>query len=407
VSTKSRILIFSSAHLCRNPRVLKEATTLGKAGYDVTVASLSIRPEFEEQDQKLMQGLPFRRVTVDHTGSSGASRRSSWFQRAATKFARQLSSSGTGESGQALGPANALYGLAKRTPADLIIAHTEIPLWAASRLMEQGQRVAVDFEDWYSEDLLPEDREGRPLEMLREAEEFALRNAVYTSAPSEAMAEALARNYGGRKPIVIRNSLPLQPSFRSSRNRYDPVRMVGCSPTIGPGRGLEPFLEIWAKIPSNSEVHLIGDPRPDFREQLVPSLHPSCHKRLHWHAPVPPRDLPGRLAEFDVGLALELDDPLSRNLTITNKLLQYLNAGLAVMATDTTGQWEVWRDAPDIGLLLNLRQAGRTASEIESLLRDPDRLQDMQRAARRAAQDIFCWEKEASKLLDAVRTALA
>lgn len=36
-----KILILTSAHLCRNPRVVKEATTLGAAGYDVTVMSVS------------------------------------------------------------------------------------------------------------------------------------------------------------------------------------------------------------------------------------------------------------------------------------------------------------------------------------------------------------------------------
>ena len=42
-----KILILTSAHLCRNPRVVKEATTLGAAGYDVTVMSISVQPRFE------------------------------------------------------------------------------------------------------------------------------------------------------------------------------------------------------------------------------------------------------------------------------------------------------------------------------------------------------------------------
>ena len=36
----ARILIISAGHLCRNPRVVKEADALGRAGHDVTVLTV-------------------------------------------------------------------------------------------------------------------------------------------------------------------------------------------------------------------------------------------------------------------------------------------------------------------------------------------------------------------------------
>ncbi|PON16127.1 hypothetical protein C2W62_20105, partial [Candidatus Entotheonella serta] len=58
------------------------------------------------------------------------------------------------------------------------------------------------------------------------------------------------------------------------------------------------------------------------------------------HTTLPNRELLSRIAEHDIGLALEQCDCPSRDLTITNKLFQYLLGGLALIATQTQGQAE-------------------------------------------------------------------
>ena len=61
---------------------------------------------------------------------------------------------------------------------------------------------------------------------------------------------------------------------------------------------------------------------------------------------VPNGELLSRISEHDIGLATEI--PLIRNkdLTVSNKILHYLVAGLAVIATNTAGQREVAAQAP-------------------------------------------------------------
>ena len=186
-----KILILTSAHLCRNPRVVKEATTLGRAGYDVTVLSVSSHTRFEQIDLELMKGLPFQRVTLDYTGSTRWSRLTDFAQRGMTWGARLLYRILRIESAQMLGPASALLRRARAFPADLTIVHTEIPIWAAQQLIRDGRRVAVDVEDWYSEDLLFADRRGRPIRLLRQAEAFVLNHATFAFATSRSMADAL------------------------------------------------------------------------------------------------------------------------------------------------------------------------------------------------------------------------
>lgn len=403
----AKILILTSAHLCRNPRVVKEATTLGAAGYDVTVMSVSVQSRFEKMDQELMRGLPFKRITIDYAANTAPARVADFLQRAGTWAARRICSELEIETAQTLGPASALLRFARQFPADLTIVHTEIPIWAAQHLIGDGRRVAVDVEDWYSEDLLYADRQSRPIKLLRHAEEFALRHAAYTSATAQSMADALTESYHCKPPIVIRNTFPLQ-----SRSRVDTPATTSApsfiwfSQTIGPGRGLELFFAAWVRTTQPSKVYLLGDERAGYRQKLLARL--PAHRRddLHFIPLVTPEQLPFKLAEFDIGLALEPHWPLNRNITITNKILQYLNAGLAIVATDTAGQIEVMKAAPDCGLLITAHETTEYAAKLDSLISDHASLRRMQLAARDAAQRDFCWERETPRLLAAVGRAL-
>lgn len=402
------ILILTSAHLCRNPRVVKEATTLGAAGYDVTVMSVSSHARFERMDRELMRGLPFKRVVLDYTADTLRARLADFCQRGATWLARRACSELEIETAQTLGPAGALLRLARSFPADLTIVHTEIPIWAAPHLIRDGRRVAVDVEDWYSEDLLYADRRSRPIRLLRNAEQAALRQAVYSSATSQSMADALASAYQCPPPIVLRNSFPLQAVSRVDRPAANDVPgFIWFSQTIGPGRGLEQFFAAWARTTAPSTVHLLGDERPGYREKLLARLPAGRRGDLHFIPLVPPEQLPGKLAEFDIGLALEPRWPLNRNITISNKILQYMNAGLAVIATDTAGQKEVMAAAPASGLVITAHETGEYAAKLDTLIGDRARLRATQVASRAAAEQQFCWEREAPHLLAAVARALA
>lgn len=404
----AKILILTSAHLCRNPRVVKEATTLGAAGYDVTVMSVSTQIRFERMDLEMMHGLSFKRVTIDYVASTAGARLADFFQRGATWAARQLCTRFGMETAQALGPASALLRFARAFPADLTIVHTEIPLWAAPHLIRDGRRVAVDVEDWYSEDLLAADRRSRPLRLLRRAEEFALRHAAYASATAQSMADALTAAYRCPPPVVIRNTFPLQARSRANAPAAAGApRFIWFSQTVGPGRGLESFLEAWARTTQPSQVHLLGEVQPGFRQLLLARLPPARQGDLHFIPPVPPEQLPLKLSEFDLGLALESRTPPSRDVTITNKLFQYLNAGLAVVATDTAGQREVMQAVPECGLLITADEPGAYAARLDALLGDRARLHAAQFAARAAAERKFCWEHDAPQLLSAVARALA
>ena len=266
--------------------------------------------------------------------------------------------------------------------------------------------MAADFEDWHSEDLLPDAQVGRPLRLLRRVERDLMQRATYTSTTSHALAAALQRALGGATPVVLTNSFPLQPDPARSPHAGPPA-FFWFSQTIGPGRGLEPFLAAWRQTRPTSRVCLLGDVSDAFREELLRSLPAERRASLEFLPITSPEALPSLIARHDIGLALEASTPASRNLTITNKILQYLNAGLPVVASDTAGQREVLGRAPDAGLLVTLADTATLTQKLDAVIADPARLAAMSAAARRAAENIYCWEKEEPRLLAAVQGALA
>lgn len=403
--TSGSILIVSGAALSRNPRVLKEATTLAEAGHDVTVLTLRNHAAAEIFDREIMATARFKRIVVDVTPAPGASPGRVFLRRLKAATARRAARHFGVESIETIGPAGELLALAHRQPADLVIGHTEVGLWVAAQLLTEGRKVAADIEDWHSEDLPPEDRVGRPVRLLRETERALLHGAAYTTTVCHVLAHALHSTLGGRRPAVIGNTFPLQPAPHGGAPGEPPV-FFWFSQTLGPGRGLEDFLAAWSQTKQSSRVVLLGEDRHGYRDTLRALVPAARQASLEFGELVPPGALPGLIARHDIGLALETTTSRNRDFAVTNKILQYLNAGLAVVATPTTGQREVLAHGTEAGVFLGTDTAAN-AQLLDELLRDRTRLQARQQAARRLAETRYCWAHDQKVLLELVNQALS
>ncbi len=394
MSRQARILILTNGHLARNPRVLKEASCLGAAGHAVTVLGVrNHRPSVPLDAGLTARAACFQLEQIQMLDGPRA-----WLRRARVRLARELAGRGGRPSIHALGPASALLRAARAHPADLIIAHNEIAHWCGLRLLDAGRVVAADIEDWHSEDLLPADRAGRPLELLRKIEEGLLHRAAGVTTTSEALSSALHARYGGRRPEVLTNSFAL-PAPRSPDSATDgePPAFFWFSQTTGPGRGLEEFLAAWSLCKRPSRLVLLGEVREAYAEHLRSLAAPERRHFIRFLPLVAPDELPSLIARHDIGLALEKAEIPNRDLTITNKILQYLGSSLAVVATPTAGQREVLAGDPDAGLLESFSSPTEAARALDSLIADPAALARRRAAARRLAEERYCWEREAPR----------
>src|SRR5438128_9522478 len=117
------ICLLTGNHLCHNPRVLKEADALARAGYEVTVLGGWTSAELKSSDQALLRGARFSYLAAadfTHPDFGRASQRLR--TRAAQLVARSLSIESRHQLGWLAGP---LAAAAQRMKADLYIAHSE------------------------------------------------------------------------------------------------------------------------------------------------------------------------------------------------------------------------------------------------------------------------------------------
>ncbi len=409
----ARVLILIGAHLCTAPRPQKEAETLAKAGHDVSVRGFWFDPLHAERDLALAQGRRWQfRPLIDFRPVSLAGRGRSFAVRAFHRMARELQMRFGTFSPAVLGyGVGAMFKTALAENADLSIVHSEAGLWVGGRLLDKGLRVGVDFEDWFSEDLLPEARKARPVALIKSFEQRLMRECSYRLTTSNVLASALSETYDAPTPAVVYNTFPfaerenIDGQIRDRRNPTIPS-LHWFSQTIGPGRGLEMLFGSLRYVTYPVEIHVRGNHSEETRRWINTLLPQGWADRVFIHKTVGNTELISRIHEHDIGLALEMPYCLSRQLTITNKLFQYLQAGLAIIATNTPGQREVLERCPDAGMLVSGDDPRAIADAIESLAKDKERLAMAKSASLIAAKAMFCWEVEEENLLRESEKAL-
>ncbi len=406
-----RILILSGIQLSTNPRVVKEADALSAAGYSVEVLGAVLDPRKAAHDSEILKGRIWTYTPVIDAASSRFGDRVAWQQarlRSATwRKAARFGAKNVAQTGYAA-PEMLSYALAH--PARLTILHNPQSLWVGTKLMAKNRAVAADIEDWYSEDLLPEDRKSMPVASLREWEKSVLRGAAYSTTTSRSLSAALADSYGCAPPAVVYNAFSRDDSASLSSTKHvragKGLSLCWFSQVIGPGRGLETLIDALPHVRAPIELSLRGSWSPAYRHSILSRAPEEWRDRITFHTQVPSGELMSRIAEHDIGYAGEVPFCRSRDLTITNKILQYLLAGLAVVASDTSGQREVAEVAGKGVSLFPSGDHAKLAENLNALAESPELLSHARRAALAAASSQFSWEASKPVLLDCVASAL-
>jgi glycosyltransferase involved in cell wall biosynthesis len=408
---KKVVVIVSGLELISNPRVFKEAKCLSENGFDVTVLMSIHDAESLSLSKELLQGTLFdHRVVFDGASRDALEQIKVFSYRIIGKLARTLHSIFGWESPLQLGnQVIPLLFAARSKAADLYIVHAEQALFVGCELLKDGKKVAIDVEDWYSEDGLPEDRAHRPLALIRRYERTLLQSCCYASTTSEALSKSLASHYQCTPPKVIFNTFAfaereLIDGQRKDRQDSKLPSVTWFSQTVGPGRGLELLVAAINLIEFELELHIRGTPRPGFQEYLLAKVDERKKSGVFFHAQVPQKELLSRIAEHDVGFAGELNDCMNKNLTIANKAFEYMRAGLAVIASDTSGHRELAENAEGF-LLYQQNDAAGLARVITEFMLSPEMLANAREENVTQAESRYSWEVDCVKLLRLVKAA--
>lgn len=400
------VQIVSASHVSMNPRIWREADALCAAGFHVVVTCGWFSERHAEMDRRLARESRWDlNVAFDLRGTSLRDRvRGGWLrvQRAAAgRVERVVPSMRRHALGYGVGR---LFKAAAAVGATLTIGHGEVAYDTLHRLARRGGLVGVDFDDWVSENQDPATNPRR-IAYLREMERAAAGMASTVTTASHALAAALRESVQPRSAIeTVYNSVP--------RIRYDDIhraegglKLVWMSQTIGPTRGLELLFEALRRV-TGFKVTLIGDLPERYRPWFDEQTRTCDRDRLAVVPPVYPGDLTRALAEHDVGCALEVPYCRNKDLTVSNKILHYLQCGLHVVASSTAGHREVLNQLPYGGEMFTPSDPSSFIEAVRTCIDNRDRNRSQRLSLARAANDRFEYRLQGEKVVNAVRAAI-
>lgn len=403
-----RICLVGAANPSNNPRLLREADLLSQ-NHEVRVVCAGSSRAAGEADARL---LGSRSWSLQRTDSARADWAGSefahpkWFRSILIRGRRRLAEElfpyiGTSTLAEysVCAGFQELRRFAMAQPADWFIAHTQPALPAAAAAAKRwNAKLGFDCEDLLAE------MGDRSEEAIRCIERKHLRACDYVSATSQQMADHLVETNGIREPVVLYNVFPLsladglvEPALRPVHPR---LRLHWIGQTIGPDRGLQEVFAACSGFGEQVEIHLRGAISDAHKEILLMEANRcGINSSVYFHSRVDHPEIIRKIAEYDVGLALERPPHQNYALTVTNKVFTYMLAGLAILATDTPGQREVMEQIPGAGILYPAEDAASLRTILGTWIRDPVNLRNAQQAAWDAARSRFCWDVEQRKFL--------
>jgi glycosyltransferase involved in cell wall biosynthesis len=215
------------------------------------------------------------------------------------------------------------------------------------------------------------------------------------------MSEALFNTYRmWKRPCVLYNGFSVNESSIYHYKKRMPNSLIWFSQVIGEGRGLETLLEALCLIEQPLIFNLIGKLDIDFEKVIRGKLINTKHQVV-FHGVVKHKEIVPLISKYMIGLSLESNETLSRDTTVTNKILQYLQAGNKIIATKTQGQTELSNQMPGFIYLVNMNDPKEWAkaiidllnSEINSSITQVEKFNEM-----------FSWESQEKKLLSLVNS---
>lgn len=371
-----KVCILSSVHSAFDVRVFhKEARTLARAGYDVTLIAQHDQDEIVNGVKII--GLPRPRNRLH---------RITWLTLK-------------------------VFWLALKQRADVYHFHPPelLPIGILLKLCTRKKVIYDVHEDWPNE---IRTREWIP-PVLRRIAARAFGSFERTCArfiDGIILAGDAVRNLSLAKATVIHNYPPLEyfknldKGIEKKRVERDNYILIFAGGLVGI-RGIYEMIEAieFASKHYRVKLRLLGKFVDTTTEARTRALQGFSQAELI--GLVPYGDIPKYLSAADVGLILF--HPLPNHVeSRPNKLFEYMAAGLPVIASNFP-LWKEIVEGNQCGLTVDPLNPREIAQTIEYLLNHPEERQRMGENGRKAVLEKYNWEREAEKLLALYQTLVA
>jgi glycosyltransferase involved in cell wall biosynthesis len=364
------VYVLARKRLLQNSRVFKQARSLARAGYRVTVVGLGVPGQAPSEQT---EGFTIRRAP-------SAARRwpfpLSWlrFYIAAWRMLSQL------------------------PPAPAVIHCNDLDTLPIGVLLGRRWRAPIVYD---AQDLYP-DQDHIPrwlAPLLRAAERVLVRRVQRITVVNDEIGDVMRRRYQARIDAVILNCAPLNEnttalSLRDQLGIPQGETVVVYSGALAPHRGLEHSVLALKELDRTSLV-LLGE--GELQEKLERlAAHEGLGGRVVFAKFVPYAQVPAFIRSADIGIVPYEHYGLNHYLCSPSKLFHYIAAGLPIACSDFPFLSRVVI-GEGIGATFDPSDPHSIAQAIRCLTAGETR--DRANASLRSLGDRYSWEHEEQKLL--------
>lgn len=406
MSKIKNIVIITTGQPSVNPRVVKEANALTSAGHQVIVLYCFWIGWAQKADKKI-----FEESKWSHKQVGGTPLNNKWIYWA-TRIQFKLVKTLNSLLGNVLGIAelsqarcyNQLLNAAKNIQADWYIGHNLGSLAIVVKAAKFNfAKSGFDFEDYHREENDPMTKvDKKRIEYL---ENKYLPQVHYVSTASPLITQQIKSDFRELEiPITTLNntfSINNQHTFKPKADNDITLQLFWFSQTVGTGRGLETVLQT-LKMLNDKTFHLtlVGNYTNEVR-QTFETLAGSMAENIHFVGVVEGDSIPQIASSMDIGLALEQNTPLNRDICLTNKIFTYLLAGNAIIFTDTNAQIKFQKEY-EVGLVYYINNVEQCSVVLNAYKTDRKLLNLQREKNWQLANKTLNWERESEKLLNVI-----
>jgi glycosyltransferase involved in cell wall biosynthesis len=236
-------------------------------------------------------------------------------------------------------------------------------------------------------------------------ERFLIRRADQVISVSHSSAAELAAMYGIETPMVVTNCvMPADQNCLRSKpaDRFE-VLYHG---KFYKGRGYEAFIRAAALTKEIGDIHFVLRGLGAIESELrALAAEQECGTRLRFDPPVGVTELVTAASSSHIGVVLT--EPLSKNFihTVSNKLFEYINAGLPVILSDMP-EHRYLNDLYDFAVIIDEVTPEKIAEAVRRLHQDHELFERLSANAIRTSKTLN-WETEVLKLIDVYKKLTA
>jgi len=283
---------------------------------------------------------------------------------------------------------------------DILVANdldTLLPNYLISRI--KGKTLVYDSHEYFTG--IPEIQNRKFVRWVWKRIEkwiFPKLKHVFTVTPS--IAELYQKTYGVNVHVVknfpvrwgVKAHPPQGVEYLSEGKKIIILQGTG----INIDRGAEEAVEAMNHL-QDALLWIIGcgDVVDTLKQKVVDK---GLNDKIRFFPRMPYEELKGYTSMGHLGLSLDKDTNLNYRLSLPNKLFDYIQAGIPVLASDLQEVGPLVRHY-GIGETIHSHDPSHIARKMDDMLHDEEKRKEWKKNLASAAEEL-CWEKEEKKLME-------